>query len=1024
MIALLIIGLVAAPSVKRETFPEIPADKVEIRTVYPGASATEVETALCQRIEDAVDGIENLSEIQCDAREGIAIAVVEMRDGHDISRFADDIKTEVDAISDFPTDVEAPVVSQLGRTDFVASVAITGPMVPIDLKAYAEQIKARLTAISGISKITISGFADHQIRIEVPARTLMQFGLSVDDLARVIERQSVSVPAGAIDTRDGTVLFRFDDERQRVHEFADLIVMSAQSGAEIRLGDIATITDQFENDETKNVFNGKRAAYLMIEKGRGDDTLNVVDAVRALLDTERSRAPPGVVLAITQDVASIVRDRLQMLLKNGAQGLVLVFLTMWLFFNLRFSFWVAAGLPVSFLGTIAVMALFGYSFDMITMVGLLIAVGLMMDDAIVIAENIASHRRQGKPALQAAIDGTRQVLPGVASSFLTTIFVFGALAFMQGHIGAVLKVMPVVLIVTLAVSLLEAFFVLPHHLHHAVEAIGDGHPENSVRHRIEARIEWLREHVLGRAVDWTVHRRYVTVGVSIGLLLATFAMLASGAVKFRAFPDLESDVAEARILLPQGTPLARTEAVVAKLVAAAKTIDADYQEGETLVRNIGIEFSKNTDAFETGAHLATISVDLLSSNERAIDISTFINEWRRRTGDIPDVISLHYSERELGPAGRAIDIRLHGPDRDRLKAASDALQAWLSTYDGVQDLSDDLRPGKPEVRMRLREGASALGLDAATIAGQLSAAFRGRTAAEIQRGVESYEVDIRLTAADRDSLADLEYFTVTTATGKQVPLGTVAYLEQGRGYARLNRINGEPTVSIQGRVDTGVANVAEIINHTRKEFLPELSQRFPDVRTGLEGQAKETQKTGSSLLRNAAIGLIGVFLLLSLQFRSYAEPVIVMVAIPMGFIGVVTGHLLLGLDLSMPSMVGFASLAGIVVNDSILLVTFVKIRRREGLSIAEAVTRAARGRFRAIMLTSLTTIAGLMPLVLETSLQAQVAIPLVTSITFGILTSTILVLLVTPAFYAILGDLGWVSDETVDADEDTAEARF
>lgn len=1026
MAGLLIIGLVSTPNVKRETFPEIPADEVEIRTLYPGATAGEVEEAVCQRLEDAIDGIEGLKEMRCEAREGIAIAVAQMREGNDIVRFADDIKTDVDAIDDFPDDVDRPVVSQLGRTDFVASVAVAGPMAPPDLKAYAEQLKDRLSTIPGISKITIGGFSDHQIRIEVPARTLMQFGLSAEQLADIIERQSLSLPAGALDTHDDSLLIRFDDERRRVQEFEDLVVVSAASGAEIRLGDIATITDRFQDDEVKNLFNGQRAAYLVIEKGRGDDTLDVVDAVRGILDVERDRAPPGVTLDITQDIATIVRDRLQMLLRNGAQGLVLVFLTMWVFFNLRFSFWVAAGLPVSFLGTIAIMALFGYSFDMITMVGLLIAVGLMMDDAIVIAENIAAHRRRGAPALQAAVEGTRQVLPGVLSSFLTTVCVFGALAFMQGHIGAVLRVMPVVLIATLAISLLEAFFILPRHLHHAVEAYGDGHVEGGLRHRIEQRIEWVREVIVGRAVDWSVQRRYLTVGTAICLLLATIAVVAGGGVKFRAFPDIESDVVEARVLLPQGTPLQRTEAVVARIVAALNEINADFtaeQPGSPpLVRNIGIQYSRNDDAYESGPHLATVSVDLLSSDLRTIDVNTLINLWRDRTGAVPDVIALNFTEREMGPAGRAIDIRLLGSDRHQLKAASLELQSWLASYDGVLDLSDDLRPGKPELHLRLREGASALGLDAARIAGQLRAAFQGRTASEIQVGPESYEIDVRLSAADRDSLADLEYFTVTTAEGKQVPLNTVAYLKPGRGFARLNRINGVPTVTIQGRVDTDVANVSQIIKHTQKNFLPDLLARYPDIRTGLEGQAKEAQTTGGSLLRNAAVGLIGVFLLLSLQFRSYAEPIVVMTAIPMAFIGVVIGHLIQGIDLSMPSMVGYASLAGVVVNDSILLVTFIKIRRAKGTDIATAARGAARGRFRAILLTSLTTIAGLLPLLLETSLQAQVVAPLVTSIAFGMMTSTVLVLLVAPAFYAILGDLGWVADVKTDAEGHAREA--
>ncbi|MDP6787358.1 MAG: efflux RND transporter permease subunit [Rhodospirillales bacterium] len=1009
MAGLMILGLVVAPYVKRETFPDIPADMVEVRVPYPGATAEEVENAICQRIEEAVDGVEALRETRCEASEGLAIAVIRMREDASIDRFLDDVKTEVEAIDTFPDNAETPVTRQLGLTDFIATVAISGPMAPPDLKAYGEMVKDSLLRIPGVSKVTLGGFSEHQIRIEVPATTLRQYGLDVAAIADAVARQSIDLPTGAIETRDDTLLVRFADERRSPRAFQDLVVVATAGGAQIRLGDIATITDRFELDEAKTLFNGERAAYLVVEKSKDDDTLDVIDGVKAFIESHRATAPPGMTLAVTQDITSIVRDRLTMLLRNGAQGLTLVFLTMWLFFSLRHSFWVALGLPVSFLGTIAVMSAIGYSFDMITMVGLLIAVGLIMDDAIVISENIATHWQRGKTPIEAAVDGVREVAPGVISSFLTTACIFGSLAFLTGHIGSILKVMPVIVLATLAVSLVEAFLILPHHLRRSVAKGRDG-PGAGFRRRIEGGLEWTREAVVGRVADWAVRRRYLTAGLVIGLLLLSVSAIAGGLLKFRAFPDLDGDVIEARILLPQGTPLKRTESVVGRVTHALDLLNAEFAPrqpgGRSLVRNVGIQYNKNVDAFETGAHVATVSVDLLKAEDRDATLDEVLGRWRVLTGPLADVIAVKFTERQLGPGGRAIEIRLQGHDLGKLKAASQELLAWLDAYRGVHDLSDDFRPGKPELRLRLRDGASALGLNAAAIATQLRSAFQGKTVGEIQVGPESYEIDIRLPPGDRDSIADLEYFTVTAPGGEQVPLGTVAVIEDGRGWARINRVDGQRTITVHGDVDTQVANTGEIIEDTRRRFLPGLAERHPGLVVSFEGQAAESQDTGSSLRRNFAIGLIGVFLLLSFQFRGYVEPVVVMIAIPLGLIGAVVGHLLLGLDLSMPSMVGMASLAGIVVNNSILLVLFIRRRRRAGETVAEAAAGAVRQRFRAIALTTLTTVAGMLPLLTEQSLQAQVLIPLVTSLVFGLISATLLVLLAVPALYVILDDFG------------------
>ena len=1008
MIGFIVIGAVAWPSLQRETFPRIEPNKVEVRVAYPGARPEDVEEALCQRIEDAVDGVTNVDEILCESNEGIAKAIVKMAEGTDFDRFTSDIKSEIEAIKDFPEIAEKPTVHQLGRTDFVASVAITGPAGKANLKAYAEEVKDRMLRWGGIPKVDVKGFSNHQVRIELANATLQQFSISVADIAATIRRQSVDLPLGKIRTSDRELLIRYADERKRVGEFRDLVVVSSVGGGQVRLGDIATISDRFELDEEKVLFNGKPAAILNITKTESEDTLEVIDAVNAFLAHERQTGPPGVELNVTRDISSIVRDRLQLLLRNGGQGLLLVLATLWLFFGFRYSFWVAMGLPVSFLGAIAAMSAIGYSINMLTMVGLLIVIGLLMDDAIVISENIASHRARGKAPLDAAVDGARQVMPSVFASFTTTACIFGSLAFLEGHIGNILRVVPVVMLLVLMVSLVEAFVILPNHLSRALSHGADK------QGRVQAFISGLLTRVVDnsivplakRAVNW----RYLTAGIAFGCLLLAISAIAGGYLKFAAFPDLDGDVMEARILLPQGTPLARTEEVVGQVEAALRRVNQkltpDQPGGQNLITNVTLKFNHNTDAKETGPHVATIIADMLSSDSRNSRIDDVLGQWRTETGIIPDVIFIKFAETQIGPAGLDIEIRLDGTDLRQLGDASRELQVWLSRYEGVINMATDLRSGKPEVRLKLKDGAATLGIDGRAIADQLRSAFFGTTINEIQLGPESYEIDVRLDDADRDSLADLDYFTITTSEGKQVPLSAVAEWVAERGYSRINRVNGRRTVTVQADIEVGAANANEILADTRKMFFPKLLKKYSTIGISLEGSDREANKTRRSMMTGFALGLIGIFLLLSFQFRSYVEPIIVMMIIPFAFIGAVAGHLLLGLEFTMPSILGFAALAGVVVNDSILLVNFIKYYHGDATSVVEAVPQAVRARFRAILITSLTTIAGLLPILSETSLQAQVLIPLVTSLVFGLLASTVLVLFLVPAAYAILDDLG------------------
>jgi hydrophobic/amphiphilic exporter-1 (mainly G- bacteria), HAE1 family len=1007
MIMFLAAGLFVTPTLLRETFPRKALSEVEISVPYPGARPEEVETAICERIENALDAVTGVDRQSCEARENLGRAVVKMREGDNFQTFSNDVKTEIDAITDFPDRAEAATVRPLGQTDFVASVAITGPATRTDLYTYAEDIRTKMLRWGGIPKVDIRGFSTREFQIDLRPVELQRFGISVSDVARAVEASSLDLPAGSIESATETLLVRVAEERQNTASLAALIVRSSAQGGQVRLGDIADISTGFALDDDVILFDGQPAAILDITKPPSDDSLRTLDALQSFLEAERAQAPAAVTLAITADGVSVVRERLSLVVVNGLQGLALVFGVLWLFFGFRFSFWVAMGLPVAFMGGVAMMALVGYSLNLMTSLGLLIVIGLLMDDAIVIAENIARLREKGLCALEAAIEGAGQVFPNVLASFGTTAMIFGSLAFLSGDLGAVLRVVPVVMLFVLMVSLVEAFLILPHHLIHALEVSNHA---TGIRARVEAAVDWTRERLVGPIVDACIRWRYAVAGLSLTVLLISAAMLAGGYLKFTAFPELDGDTIVARVLLPQGTPLARTDEVVAQLEAGLEKTNATLTplqpDGAALVQHISIFHGLNRDAFESGAHVVTISVDLLPSAERVSTPDDIMELWRDTVGPVPDVISLKYAESTIGPAGIAIDLRLKGDDLAALKAASIELQDWLWQYRGVTSVLDDLRPGKRELRVTLKGIAGPMGITAATVADQLRSAYIGSTISEMQIAGNLVELTAQFGLTDRSNRDVFDDFTIKRADGSYVPLNVVADVEIGQGYSRINHEDGIRTVTVQGAIDTRFSNANAIVGDTTARFVPGLLERHPSVMLDVEGQNAEAGKTQQSMLKGFLIGLMGVFLLLSFLFRSYLEPIVVMLVIPLSLPGAIFGHMAMGLDFSMPSMLGFVALAGVVVNNSILLVDFVKHEHAEAESVSHAAARAARARFRAIFLTTSTTAAGLLPILTETSLQAQILIPLVASLVFGLLTASLVVLFVLPAIYAILDDLG------------------
>ncbi|MDU8926332.1 efflux RND transporter permease subunit [Alisedimentitalea sp. MJ-SS2] len=1010
MLALLILGLAALPTLQRDTFPLTPPSVVEFRVGYPGASPAEVETGICQVAEDPLRAIDNLNELSCLSRDNMAVITAEIIEGRDMTRFHNDLKAAIDGIGTFPDRADDPITRVVERVASVASVAVTGPQDPKVLLSYADTLAERLRADPAISQVSIAGFSDREIAISFDAAALERHGVSIADISPILTRNSLDMPAGSLAGRQGEASIRFLGEKRSIGDFSAIVLTASPSGASITLGEVATITEVFADPAQAAYYNGKRAAIIQVSKTAAQDALRVKAALNRILEHEQAVAPGNIELAISQDSTMNIRDRLRIIAENGVQGLILVFAVMWLFFGFRFSFWVAMGLPVSFLGTIFVMQLFGFTINMMTMVALLVAIGLLMDDAIVISENIVRRRQAGETAIEAAVNGARQVAPGVVASFLTTVMIVGPLAFMDGRIGAVLKYIPIVLVMTLIVSLIEAFLILPHHMRHSLS--GNLRP-NRLSRAVNAGFTALRDRVVVPLSGLSLRYRYFTLGLAGFLVLFSLAPYTGGFIKYQSFPQLESDTVEARLLLVQGSPLERTEQRVAKVVKALDKMNTELTpkqpESQPLVQSYTVTYSANADTPEVGAHMATISAKLLPAGTRNTEVTAIIDRWKKLVGPMPDMAAFRITDKERGAGGKPIDIRLQGENLDDLRTTAKEMRKFFRDFEGVRDVSFDLQPGKSEFIVTMRpSAASALGVSAQAVATELRAGFRGDTPLEVRDGLGPLDVVARLSEKNRTTLQDILGLRIPGPDGALIPLTAVADVRQGRGFAVINRVDGQRTVAVQGSINPSVANARELMMALKADYLPKLAEKRPAIAVTIMGEAEDTATTGSSLTRNMLIGLIGVYLILAFQFRSFIQPAVVVVAIPLSLVGVMWGHMALGLQISLPSLVGLATLAGVVVNDSILLAGFMKDRLAAGEDMIAAGQKAVRDRFRAIFLTSLTTVVGLGPLLFEQSTQAQFLRPIVASLAFGLTAATLLALFVTPAALAVLQDLGLI----------------
>ena len=1014
MVVMLAAGLLSIGNLRRETFPDALPTEVQVSVVFPGATPEEVDEAIISRLEEELESVQFLKEMRSQSLSDVGTTTLEMSEGGSYNAFRNEIENAVSTISDFPDLAEPPVIRRLNTRDPVLDVLVeSGADDSIaahrSLKAYCDDLKQRLMASPIISEVEVAGFSDRVLRVELSRAALQGRGMSPSDVAVAIGRQNIDLPAGTLEGQEET-LIRVKEERTTARELEQLVVQGVPGYAEVRVEDLGGVTNEFEFSEDRVDVAGKRSAILRIRKSKKSDSLQVAAEVQDILEKER-RQRPNIRFTTINDSSALVSERISLLVKNGMQGCVLVFAVMWCFFNARLSFWVVFSLPVSFLAAFALVPSTGLTINMLTMVGLLMAIGLLMDDGIVIAENIARRRHEGESAMAAAVNGTKEVAGGVFSSFLTTCCVLGPLIFLSGDIGRILKVLPMMLLLVLAASLIEAYLILPAHLGHSLER-ENPNSRSRFRRTVDGLIDSARDGVAA-IVRWTVRWRYLTAGLTVMTFLLSIGLLVGGFVRGQVFPDLEGDTVEARVLMRAGTPLDRTRDVMASLESALSSANDAYKpqqpQQRDLVETTYVQFNRNQDALETGPHVATLSADLLSNEFRTTRIDDLFRTWREKLGTIPDAQSITFDEPSIGPGGRAVEIELAGLPLDRLDRLSSQVQAYLRTYDGIYNVTDDTRKGPREVIVRLRPGAFGLGINATDLGQQLRASFQGLLSDQVQVGDEGYDIEVKFAKQDRSSLEDLENFRVALPAGGHVPISEVATLSWDRGWSRIGRVDGSRVVNVIANADTMRTNTMSVLNNLRGDLLGAMESENPGLRVTFRGQAESGGETAVSMLKAAMIGCLGVFVILSFQFRSYVEPLVVMVAIPFAFVGVIWGHFLFDMSLSLPSVMGYASLAGIVVNDSILLMLFLRSQRKEGKDVATAASEASRVRFRAVMITSLTTIAGLMPLLLERSLQAQVLIPIAISICFGLLASTVLILLVLPALYVILHDLGWTA---------------
>lgn len=1034
MIFLIVAGLYTVLNMKREMFPQFSLDMIDIEVSYPGASPAEVEEGICIKIEEQLKSLEDVKTMYSTALEGHGSVLLELNSGTDISEKLDEVKTQIDLIDSFPEAAEDPVVMEIKNNDPAIYLAIYGDVDETMLRKTAEKIRDDLVETDVISLASLIGVRDYEISIEVSEENLRRFNLTFDQVAAAVKTGSLDLPGGKIKTKGGEILVRAKGKRYTGEEFERIPVVTGEDGTSLMLKDVATVVDGFEDSDIKARFNGKPAVMIVVRRTDSQDTIAISKTVTEYIEHHKASLPRGVILGEWFDMAKMVQDRIDLLLKNGTQGIVLVFIVLALFLDLGLAFWVASGIPISFMGAFLVLDYFGASINMLSLFGFIMTLGILVDDAIIIGENVYTHYKMGKSARAAVIDSIAQIGSPVVMAVATTIVAFIPLMHISGIMGKFIFIMPQAVICILAISLVEAFMILPAHLEHTLtpskkntaaiwrvcffwlewfkKDISDAH--QWIRDRVDAALNTFIRFIYLPVLKYCVKNRYFTLSIGVGVLIVSIGLLAGGHVPFVFFPKTDSNWIISEIIYPLGTPFDVTEKTIKQIENGAFELNTFFRDrvrgqGDLIVNNfsqVGVIPRRDWKPGVSGGHCGEAWIEILPASERpGIPASEVTAKWRELTGDVLGEEQLTFSIIGGGPGGNPIEIQLIGNDLPQLELAADELKNEIAKYPGAFDITDNFRPGKMEKQIHIKKGAESLGITLADIAMQIRQAYYGEEVLKIQRGKEDIKVMVRYSQKERESESSIDDFRIRTRDKRQIPLSQVADIEMKQGYSTIQRVDRKRIITVISDINEEIANARDIVEDLKQNYLDTLANRFPGVTYDLEGQAKRTEESINSLKIGFSLAAMIMFLLLASQFRSYIQPVIIMTAIPFGLIGAVIGHYFMSLDVTMISIFGIVALSGIVVNDSLILIDFINSKVGQGFRVFDAVIDAGQNRFRPVLLTSITTVAGLFPLLLETSFQAQFLIPMAVSISFGLMAATVLTLVFVPSLYVVIRDI-------------------
>lgn len=1015
LLMIFVTGGFAVKKMVRETFPQFSLDYIFVTVPYLGADPEEVEEGICRKIEEAIEDVEGIKEYGTTSSEGVGTAYVEVKEGYDVQVVMDRVRSKIDSISTFPPDAEKPIITELIHRESVAILSLSGDMSERRLKEWAADVKDELQALPAISQVIVSGVRDYEIAIEVSEPRLREYGLSLEQVADAVRRSCLNMPGGTIRTKGEEIRVRTLGRKYRGEEFAEVVVLARPTGEIITLDRLAAIRDGFTEDPIATRVNGRRAVFVNVLKTEEQDSIEISEAIKSFVARKEKQLPEGASLTMLLDLSVFLRGRLRLLIRNGAIGITLVFFILWVFLDLRLSFWAGMGMPISVAGALVILWFFGGSLNMISLFGLIMVLGIIVDDAIVVGEAIYVHRKQGSAPLAAAVAGVCEVGMPVIAAVTTTIVAFVPLLYVGGIMGKFIKILPVVVIACLAVSLIECLILLPAHLGELGDLVAKRESRNPLRRWLEAfhratsgGLERFVASVYAPFVRRALRWRYVSLCVAISVLLLTLGLVIGGVLKFEVFPGLDGFVINSKVEFPAGTPPEVTRAAVARMEEAVHSLaeSSPTKSGDSLVKYCIAGVGQTMGEIpEYGPHLGGVQIILVDSEDRDFPSKDVLIEWEKAIGPIPGVTALTFEEMEAGPPGAPIEIWIRGKSMDRILAAADDLMERLKRFDGVRQIQSDFRRGKTEARLTLKPEARGLDLTVADLARQVNSAYYGNEAVRIQRGRDDIRVKVRYTEGERRSISDIRQVRIRTPQGHAVPLLSVANLSYEPGYAAISRKEGMRNVAVTAEIDKKLANASEIFAELNRDYFPDLRRRYPGVFVSQRGEKKKMAESFGSLYVGYPLALLGIYIIIATMFRSYAQPLVVMLTVPFGIIGAFIGHLVMGLNLSMMSMFGIVALSGVVVNDAIVLIERINGNLAEGMPFAEAIRHGAVRRFRAVFLTTVSTVGGLLPLILERDLQAKFLIPMALSIAAGVAFATLLTLILIPSLLAVLNDV-------------------